>query len=72
MKIYGIDFTSAPRQRKPITYAAGVLEGATLQIENVLPLSDFAGFEAFLAQPGPWVAGFDFPFGQSRVLIESL
>lgn len=72
MRIYGIDFTSAPRQRKPITCAGGVLEGATLAIESVLPLSDFAGLEDFLAQPGPWVAGFDFPFGQPRALVEWL
>jgi hypothetical protein len=72
MRIYGLDFTSAPRLRKPITCAGGVLEGATLTIESVLPISDFAGLEAFLARPGPWVAGFDFPFGQPRALVEWL
>ncbi|MFZ9811863.1 MAG: DUF429 domain-containing protein, partial [Burkholderiaceae bacterium] len=28
-----------------------------------------SAFEAFLATPGPWLGGFDLPFGQPRVLI---
>jgi hypothetical protein len=28
--------------------------------------SDFSGFEEMLQRPGPWIAGIDFPFGQSR------
>ncbi len=34
--------------------------------------SDFAGFEAMLNKPGPWIAGMDFPFGQSRTFIENI
>jgi hypothetical protein len=29
-------------------------------------------FEATLAKPGPWIAGIDFPFGQSRRFIENI
>ena len=32
----------------------------------------FAGLDQALATPGPWVAGFDFPFGQSRRLVENI
>ncbi len=42
------------------------------------PLSHLQRFEAldgfgrWLAQPGPWVGGFDFPFGLPRELVEHL
>lgn len=72
MRIYGLDFTSAPRPRKPITCAAAEFDGALLRITDVATLPDFAAFEAFLAQPGPWIAGFDFPFGQPARLIDAL
>lgn len=32
----------------------------------------FAGFEAALCSPGPWIAGIDVPFGQSRTLVENI
>jgi hypothetical protein len=35
-------------------------------------MTDFAGFEAFLERPGPWVCGMDFPFGQPRDLVAAL
>jgi Protein of unknown function (DUF429) len=71
--IYGVDFTSAPRRAKPITIAR--LEAndtnrfALVDFEALL---DFTSFEAFLRRPGPWVAGFDLPFGLPRALIEAL
>lgn len=43
-----------------------------LQVHALEELPDFAAFEALLAEPGPWVAGFDFPFGMPRRLIENL
>ena len=33
---------------------------------------DFAPFEEALKNPGPWIAGIDFPFGQSRTFIENI
>lgn len=72
-RLLGVDFTSAPTRRKPITVAHGVLEGASrVRIERVDALADFARFEALLAEPGPWLGGFDFPFGLPRELVESL
>ena len=66
MRIFGVDFTSAPRRAKPITVAHAKLRGPVLLLERIENLPDFASFEAFLRRPGPWVAGFDFPFGLPR------
>lgn len=72
MKIYGLDFTSAPSRRKPITCAGGVVFDDRLRLEELKTFTHFTEFESFLHQPGPWVAGFDFPFGQPRKLIQNL
>ena len=72
MKILGMDFTSAPTRRKPITLAVCAFNGEVLCVLNVQALHDFAAFEAVLAEDGPWIAGIDFPFGQPRRLVENL
>ncbi len=72
MIIYGYDFTSAPRPAKPITCARCVLENRLLQLEQLDEITSFEQFEASLHQPGSWVAGLDFPFGQPRKLVEAL
>lgn len=72
MRIVGVDFTSAPRRGKPITAAAGVLSRGRLRLEAVERLPDFAAFEALLARPGPWIGGFDFPFGLPAELVRDL
>jgi hypothetical protein len=71
MKIYGIDFTSAPTSKKAITYAQCTLSEKGLFLESLGRLISFDEFESFLRQPGHWVAGLDFPFGQPRRLIEN-
>ncbi len=70
MKLYGVDFTSAPSRRKCITIASGVMQDGVLQLQAMHNLSDFASFEAWLRQPGPWLAGFDLPFSLPRELVE--
>jgi len=70
MIVLGCDFTSAPSPTKPITVARCRLDGAVLTLERVERCVDFTGFEALLDAPGPWVAGFDFPFGQARRFLE--
>src|ERR671917_485110 len=72
VKIYGLDFTSAPTGRKPLVAIACTLEKRVLRVEGVEVLDDFEGFEGFLESGGPWVCGMDFPFGQPRPLIEAL
>ncbi len=72
-RILGVDFSSAPTARKPITVAVGRLHmqaGATYQLEEIRELPSLDAFEAFLAEPGGWLGGFDLPFGQPRTLIE--
>jgi hypothetical protein len=75
--VLGVDFTSAPRLRKPITVAVGrVATGrargspAAYRLDRVRELDSFPAFEDLLREPGPWLAGFDLPFGQPRPLVE--
>ncbi|MFP5461027.1 MAG: DUF429 domain-containing protein [Gammaproteobacteria bacterium] len=70
--ILGVDFSSAPRRAKPITIAAARLAGGRLQVHALESAASLEAFEAFLARPGPWVGGFDFPFGLPRELLEHL
>lgn len=70
--LHGVDFTSAPRNRKGITIASGMLDGDTLRLKNLTTLYDFASFSDWLKTPGPWLGGFDFPFSFPRELIVQL
>jgi hypothetical protein len=70
--IYGVDFTSAPRKAKAITISRGTLRAKTLKIDALTRIESFVDFEAFLQTPGPWVGGFDFPFGLPRELVTTL
>jgi hypothetical protein len=72
VKIYGLDFTSAPGRRKPLIVLGCRLEDGSLRIEDSETLTDFSGFEDFLGRPGPWVCGMDFPFGQPGSLVSAL
>ncbi len=72
MRIYGVDFTCAPRRAKPITVASGVLKKAALHLEALEALESFAQFEQFLRRPGPWVGGFDLPFALPLELLRAL
>ncbi len=71
-KIYGIDFTSAPRKAKTITVAHAAFIKTNLAVDKVECLESFCVFKAFLKTPGPWIGGFDFPFGLPRELVEKL
>jgi len=72
MKLIGVDFTSAPSRRKPITVAHGWLDGHTLVCERVDRHSDWHAYEETLRLPGPWLGAFDFPFGLPRDGVTSL
>jgi hypothetical protein len=72
VRIYGVDFTCAPRRAKPITVACGVLDDDCLVVERIEKLQSFQAFEDFLRRPGPWVGGFDFPFSLPRELVRDL
>jgi hypothetical protein len=70
--ILGVDFTSAPRPRKAITVARGRLARGALVLEAIEELPDWPSFERLLATPGPWIGGFDFPFGLPREAVRDL
>lgn len=72
MKILGIDFTSAPSPRKPITCLRCDFSAGQLKAGELVELPDFRAFEETLAEPGPWIAGIDFPFGQARKFIKTI
>ena len=70
--IFGIDFTSAPTARKPIVVAQGEKQGRVVRLMGLQALSSFEAFSTWLAQPGPWLGGFDLPFGLPRELVAAL
>jgi hypothetical protein len=72
LRIVGVDFTSAPRRAKPIVVAEGFLLRSGLQILKIEKFESFREFEALLRRPGPWIGGFDFPFGLPRELVRDL
>jgi hypothetical protein len=72
MRVYGIDFTSTPSRRKPLTCLACTFDDRLLRTETLEEWQDFSEFERALKRPGPWIAGIDFPFGQSRRFIENI
>jgi hypothetical protein len=72
MPLLGVDFSSAPTRRKPITMAQGRRQGQVLRLEGLQSFDTLAGFGAWLARPGPWLGGFDFPFGLPRELVQAL
>lgn len=72
MRVHGVDFTSRPRRAKAIHVAACRLDGEVLRFEGLERLASFDAFEALLRRPGPWVAGFDFPFTQARRFLRNI
>jgi hypothetical protein len=72
VKVLGVDFTSAPRRAKPIVVAEGFFLDSEVQISRIERLKTFEEFETLLRRPGPWIGGFDFPFGLPRELVHDL
>jgi len=70
--VAGVDFTSRPTRRKPITVALGRWDAHSVRLERVQAHADFAGFAAWLRTPGPWIAAIDMPFGLPRELVTVL
>ncbi len=48
------------------------MQAGALRFERLDELHDLAAFEALLDEPGPWLGGFDFPFGLPREFVDSL
>ena len=70
--VSGVDFTSRPRAKKPITVATGRMRGRAFELDSIEELCDWGSFEFWLKRDGPWVAGFDFPFGLPREATSDL
>jgi hypothetical protein len=70
LELWGIDFSSAPSRRKPIVRARGERRGAVLRLGGLDLMPTLAAFEAALAEPGPWLGAFDFPFGLPRAFAD--
>ncbi len=70
--IHGVDFTSRPCRRKPITIASGRPQRSAFELDGLEQCADWQEFESWLRRPGPWIAGFDFPFGLPREAVEDL
>ncbi|HEX7437345.1 MAG TPA: DUF429 domain-containing protein [Caldimonas sp.] len=71
-RVAGIDFTSQPTARKPVTVALGGSDGRVVTLERIESHASFSSLSQWLRTPGPWVAAFDLPFGLPRDLVETL
>lgn len=67
----GVDFTCSPSRRKPVTVARATLDGDAVHVDRVDELPTLAAFRAVLAEPGPWLGGFDLPFGLPRAFVDA-
>lgn len=70
--LLGLDFSSAPTRRKPVTVAQGRRQGQVLRLDGLLAFETLAQLSEFLSRPEPWLGGFDFPFGLPRELVQAL
>jgi len=71
-EVAGVDFTSRPTRRKPITVAHGRLQHGVVRLERIDEHVAFDAFARWLRAPGRWVAAIDMPFGLPRELVLAL
>ncbi len=73
MKVFGIDFTSTPTTRKPITcVGGGFKKSGFLTLDRLETFPVFSDFDEFLKRKGPWLTGMDFPLGLPLKFINQL
>lgn len=70
--LLGCDFSSAPSRRKPITLAVGRADRGRVVLDGMESFETLDAWGARLMAPGPWVGGFDLPFGLPRELVTTL
>ena len=70
--LLGCDFTSAPSKRKPIVIATGSMDRDRVMLAGLERIIALDAWTARLAARGPWVGGFDLPFGLPRELVQTL
>lgn len=71
-QVWGCDFTSAPSRRKPITLAVGQVVPGGVRLLQLVGFETLDAWARHLSTPGPWLCGFDLPFGLPRPLVEAL
>jgi hypothetical protein len=71
-QLIGVDFSSAPTRRKPITVAIAQAGPGTVVLREILRFESLPNWHDWLAAPGEWVGAFDFPFGLPRAFVEGL
>lgn len=72
LTLLGCDFTSAPSRRKPVTLAVGRTDRGRVILDGVERFETLDAWSQRLAAPGPWVGGFDLPFGLPRELVAAV
>ena len=72
--LLGCDFTSAPTRRKPVMLAVGCVDRGRVLLRGLERFDDLDAWQARLSQTadGPWLGGFDLPFGLPRELVTTL
>jgi hypothetical protein len=70
--LLGCDFSSSPSRRKPITLAVGRVDRGRVVLDGMETFDTLDAWSARLLAPGPWVGGFDLPFGLPRELVTTL
>ena len=71
MPLLGCDFSSSPSPQKTIVLALGRLSGGAVWLQGFERFVSLQAWQARLEQ-GPWVGGFDLPFGLPRPLVQAL
>ncbi len=71
-QLAGVDFTSRPSARKPITVALGDIDRGVVRLTRLDEHRSFETWAQWLRTPGPWLGAFDFPFGLPRELVQTL
>ena len=70
--VLGCDFSSSPSIRKTTVLAWGSWRSGRVVLDHLAHCDSLAGFSQALHTPGPWVGGFDLPFGLPRELVSQL
>ena len=70
--LLGCDFSSSPSRRKPIVLAVGCVACGRVVLDRIEAFDTLEAWGARLLVPGPWVGGFDLPFGLPRELVTTL
>ncbi|MDR0213664.1 MAG: DUF429 domain-containing protein [Comamonas sp.] len=74
-QLLGCDFSSSPNRRKPIVIARGQrIDERCIQLQQLVEFDSLDTWQRWLAdaEHGPWVGGFDLPFGLPRELVQAL